>query len=158
MVLLTKITLLILFSIVLYQDVKERLVYWFLFPLIGLCCGFLYYSETLAELFIASILINAVFVFLLLFVVYIYSRLKLKTPIFNSIGLGDILLLFGLAFTFSSVSFIVIFICAIIFSLVLHMVFKRNNSTVPLAGYMGLFFGLTYLAYWLGIINSVYSI
>ena len=155
---IVKIILIILFSIVIFQDIKERQVYWFLFPLIGVCCGYLYYSQTLTELFIVSILVNAAFVFLLLFVVYIYSRLKLKASIFNSIGLGDILLFFGLAFTFSSVSFIVIFICALIFSLLLHMLLKRNESTVPLAGYMSLFFGLTYIAYWSGIINSLYSI
>ena len=158
MELLAKITLTILFLVVLYQDTKERQVYWFLFPLIGICCGYLYYSQTLTELFIVSILINGLFVFVLLFVVYIYSRLKLKASIFNSIGLGDILLFFGLVFTFSSVSFIIIFICALIFSLILHLFLKRNNSTVPLAGYISLFFGLTYAAYWLGIINSVYSI
>lgn len=158
MVLLAKISLLILFSIVLYQDVNERQVHWFLFPLVGLCCAFLYYSETLTELFISAILINGAFTFLLLFVVYLYSRLKLKTSFFNSIGLGDILLFFGLTFTFSSISFIIIFICALVFSLMLHLVTKKEPTTVPLAGYMSLFFGLTYMAYWLGIINSVYSI
>jgi len=155
---MVKITLIALFLIVLYQDLKERQVYWFLFPLIGLCCGFLYYSVTLTELFISSVLINSAFVSLLLVVVYIYTRLKLKTSFFEGIGLGDILLFFGLTFTFSSVSFIVIFIGALVFSLVLHLAFKRSKSTVPLAGYISLFFGLTYLSYWLGIINSVYSI
>lgn len=155
---LAKITLIILFFIVFYQDHKERQVHWFLFPLIGLCCGFLYFSETITELFVTSILINAAFVFLLLFLVYIYSRFKLKASFFDSIGLGDILLFFGLAFAFSSVSFIVIFICSLIFSLILYVVTKKNTSTVPLAGYMSLFFGLTYIAYWFGFINSVYSI
>ena len=155
---ITKIVLVVLFLIVFYQDIKERQVYWFLFPLIGLCCGFLYYSETLTELFISSTLINAAFVFLLLFVVYLYSRFKLKAPLSESIGSGDILLFFGLVFTYSSVSFIILFICSLIFSLVLHLVIKKNNTTVPLAGYMSLFFGLTYVAYWFGFINSVYSV
>lgn len=155
---IAKIILIALFLLVFYQDIKERQVFWFLFPLIGLCCGYLYYAETLVELFISSILINAVFVFLLLFMVYLYSRYKLKTAFSNSIGLGDILLFFGLAFTFSSVSFIVIFISALVFSLVLHLMVKKPQSTVPLAGYMSLFFGLTYIAYWFGFVNFLYSI
>lgn len=154
-----KIILILCLGVILYQDIKERQVYWFLFPISALCFGALFYFNTLQELFYMSILINLIFVGLLLLIVYVYTKIKLKTTFNNVFGLGDMLLFFGLSLSFSSVSFIVIFISALIFSLVLHFLVKRQSmTTVPLAGYMSLFFGLTYVAYWFGFINSLYSI
>lgn len=157
--LLIKIVLILSLGFILYQDIKERHVYWFLFPISTLCFGILFYLSTLQELFYVSVLINLVFVSLLLAIVYLYTKIKLKTSFNNVFGLGDVLLFFGLSLSFSSVSFIVVFISALIFSLVLHLIIKKQSVTaVPLAGYMSLFFGLTYVAYWFGFINSLYSI
>ena len=145
---------------VLIQDIKERQVYWFLCPLIGLCAGILLYQNTLPQLFYATIVINLVFVLILMGVIFLYSKLKLKTSISNTFGLGDSLLFFALIFSFSSISFIVLFVFGLIFSLVLHLILKKNSKhqTVPLAGYLSLFFAVAYLAYWMGILNSIYTI
>jgi len=145
---------------VFYQDIKERLVYWFLFPVIALCSAILLYNSVLPELFITILLINMVFVLVLLLVVYGYSRFKLKTPIFQTFGFGDALLFFALVFSFSSVSFVILFVFGLVFSLVLHMIMKgkTNHDTVPLAGYLSLFFSMAYIAHWIGLLTSVYSI
>jgi len=105
-----KIILAIVFIVISVQDIKDRMVYWFLFPIIGLLMGFLFYSNTLPELFIVSVIINLVFVVVLFGVIYTYSKLKLKSNVFSVFGLGDILLFLALAFSFSSISFIVVFI------------------------------------------------
>jgi Type IV leader peptidase family len=156
--LIVKIILILSLGYILYQDIKERQVYWFMFPISALCFGILFYRNTLQELFYVSVLINFIFVSLLLGFVYLYTKIKLKTDFNTVFGYGDVLLFIGLSLSFSSVSFIIIFISSLIFSLVLHLVTKKQSMTVPLAGYMSLFFGLTYVAFWFGFINSLYSI
>lgn len=145
---------------VLIQDIKERQVYWFLFPLIGLCAGILLYQNTFSQLFYTTIVINLAFVLILLTVIFLYSKLKLKTSISNTFGLGDSLLLFAFIFSFSSISFIVLFVFGLIFSLILHLILKKNSrhQSVPLAGYLSLFFAIVYISNWIGILESVYTI
>ena len=59
--LVLKAILILTFGAILYQDIKERQVYWFLFPIVALSVGLLFFYETLSELFLVSILINLVF-------------------------------------------------------------------------------------------------
>ncbi len=145
---------------IFYQDMKERQVYWFLFPVVALCTGILLYNNMFPELFYTTIIINMVFIIILLSVIFFYSKLKLKRSLSNTFGLGDGLLFFALAFTFSSVTFLVLFVFGLIFSLLIHIVLKKNSkfTTVPLAGYLSLFFAITYLGHWSGIIKSIYII
>ena len=145
---------------VLLQDIKERQVYWFLFPIIGLCAAILFYNNTIPELFYTTVVVNFIFILLLLGAVLLYSKLKLKTSISNTFGLGDGLLFLALIFSFSSISFIILFVFGLIFSLVLHLILNKNSKhqTVPLAGYLSLFFSIAYLAHWFGILKSVYTI
>ncbi len=155
-----KILLIITLALVFYQDIKERQVYWFLFPVVGLCLGYLFFVETLPELFLTSVIINLLFITTLLCIVFLYARYKLKTSFFKVIGLGDVLF-FGVSiFTSASISFIVLFSGALIFSLVLHFVFSKKQAmtTVPLAGYMSAFFGITLLSFWCGLIHAIYQI
>lgn len=155
-----KIILILVFISIFYQDYKDRKVYWFLFPAVGVISGFLYYSISLTELFWTSVVMNGSFVTFLLMIIAIYSRYILKLPLVKIFGLGDTLLFVSLIFTFSTVSFITIFVFSLIFSMLLHLIlkhFSRINS-VPLAGYMSLFFGLAYIVFWSGIINSPYTL
>lgn len=157
--LVLKIILIISFLVVFMQDIKQRQVYWFLFPAIGVLSGWLFYKNTLPELFYSAVIINTIFVFLLVSIIYLYARTRLKTDFFKTIGLGDLLLFFALALSFSSIAFIVIFICSLIFSLILHVIASKDSAkTVPLAGYMSLFFSISYMFHWLGISNHVYNL
>jgi hypothetical protein len=143
---------------VFYQDIKERLVYWFLFPIIAICSGVLFYNNVIPELFKTSLIINVCFVIFLIFIVFAYSKLKLRTSISETFGLGDGLLFIALAFTFSSISFLVVFVFGLIFSLIMHLFLKNRSEhkNVPLAGYLSMFFAITYMANWFGVIKSVY--
>ncbi len=154
-----KFLLVISFLIVFFQDLKERHVYWFLLPIIGLLSGMLFYQNTLIEIFIISLSMNLLFIALLILVIFLYSKFKLKSDFYKSIGLGDILLFLALTVSFSTVSFIVIFISALIFSLALHLILNKLQKavTVPLAGYMSLFFLISYVFHWAGYIH-VYNI
>ncbi len=156
-----KVILSFSFILILFQDYKERKVYWFLFPIVGILGGILFYFNTLPEVFFYSLLVNTIFILLLVIIIFFYSKLKLRTNILNTIGLGDILIFISSTAFFSSFSFIIIFISALIFSLVLHLYQVRSSKqqvTVPLAGYMSLFFLTCYLSNWLGLANNLYMI
>ncbi|GAB1856181.1 general secretion pathway protein [Flavobacteriaceae bacterium MHTCC 0001] len=155
-----KIILGFVFLIIFIQDYKDRKVTWALFPTVAICAAILFSTNSIVELFYISVIYNLLFVSILLGVIFIYAKLKLKTHINTVIGIGDVLLFLGLCFTFSTVSFIFIFVCSLIFSLILHLSLtkKQNHSTVPLAGYMSLFFGVVFLGSWLGVIDAVYQI
>lgn len=144
--------------VVFYQDVKTYRVYWFLFPIILMISGYLFYTKTNDLFFKWSVITNLVIVLILLIVAWCYTKFKLKIRFSDVIGLGDVLLFLSLSFTFASMSFLTVFVFALFFSLVIHIVLKRAEPYVPLAGYMCLFFALTYMGYWAGLINQVYLI
>jgi len=157
MELLIKITLLCGFALIAFQDIKERQVYVFLFPIIALSCAGLSYLETTLHIFNISVLMNGLFILLLMSVVVLYTKFKLKVKFSEAFGLGDVILFIALIFSFATVTFIIVFVFALLFSLITHVIFKKKtDASVPLAGYMSVFFGLTYIGYWFGLINSVY--
>lgn len=141
-----KVLLIIIFAIVLYQDFKSRLVYWFLYPIIGILAFAiqLYNLPTAVAFF--NLGFNVLFVAIILGVAFLYVRFR-QLNFSNSIGIGDILFFIFISGTFSIVSFLVLFVFALLFSLLLHFVLnnKKEYQTVPLAGYMSLFFGAVYV-------------
>ncbi len=155
-----KIILIVILAYICFQDIKERQIYWILLPIVAGLCSVLFYKSTLQELFFNAVLLNFSFVLLLILIIFVYSKIKHKSNFFNVIGLGDVLLFFGLALSFSTISFIVIFISALIFSLALHLLLKQKSTfnTIPLAGYMSLFFAITYISFWSGVINGLYTL
>ena len=158
MLIIVKCILILSFLLVFFQDVKERLVYWFLFPIIAICSGILMYHNIIQQTLLITLSINIGFVLFLLVVVGLYSKIRLKTSIKETFGLGDGFLFLALTFTFSNVTFIVLFVFGMIFSLLLHLALKQKSKidTVPLAGYLSLFFAIAYGAYWTGFLESVY--
>ena len=155
-----KFVLILVLLVIVYQDLKERLIDWFLIPIVGLCSGYLYYDSSLPKLFYSSIMINLTIVCSILAILFLYTKLKMKMEFKEVFGSADILLFIALAFSFSSVSFLVIFIFSLFFSLLIHLILKKNSKDhlAPLAGYMSLFYSIVYLAFWLGITDSLYKI
>jgi hypothetical protein len=141
-----KLLLVGVFFIIFFQDSKDRNVYWFLYPITGI----LVFVLQIEAVSIYPALINGVcnlgFVSLLLVVCYLYAKLKLKQPLREVLGLGDILFFIAIAFSFSIVSFLIQFVFSLLLSLLLHLVLKhkQTDKTVPLAGNMALFFGVVY--------------
>ena len=155
---LLKLLLCSAFVCVVFQDLKDRYVYWFLFPLIGCCAGLLFVQETSATLFFETLSMNLVFIGVLIGLIFLYSTFKLKVKLSKTFGLGDGLLFIALAFSFAQLTFMIVFVFGLVCSLLLHLVLKKNKTeTVPLAGYMSLFFALTYGAHWLGFLTTAYT-
>ncbi|WP_111684205.1 hypothetical protein [Winogradskyella tangerina] len=154
-----KLILISCIGLISYQDIKDRQVYWFLYPILGISSAILFYNSTLPELFFVSIGMNLLFVLTLIIILIVYAKMKLKMKINEAIGLGDILLFFGLVFSFSTLSFLVLFVFSLLFSLILHLIVKKYSKwpSVPLAGYISLFYGIAYALHWSGFTNSLYA-
>ena len=157
---LLKMVLIISFFIILFQDSKDRKVYWFLYPIVGLLSFFIQKNQNNLLVSVTNSMVNLVFVFIILSVCYFYAKLKLKKHFTNDVlGIGDILFFIFISFSFASISFVVLFVFSLLFSLLLHFVFKNKHvdKTVPLAGYMSLFFGTIYILSFFCDTNFLYA-
>lgn len=156
-----KILIILVFCLIFWQDYKHQMVYWFLYPLIGILAFFIQLEFLDFKLIAMNSSLNLLFVTILLFAIYFYSKIILKEKLINqSIGSGDVLLFIFLCFTFSFVSFFTIFTFSLIFSLVLHLFFKNKNQlkeSVPLAGYISLFFCAIYSSLFLFNFNFLFA-
>jgi hypothetical protein len=142
-----KLGLITLFLLIFFQDFKDRKVLWFLYPLVGILVLILQIQKVNLYSTLVNVGCNLSFVLILLFVCNLYAKLKLKKPFLSEVfGLGDVLFFIFISFSFSTISFLILFVFSLFFSLILHQFLKNNHpeETVPLAGYMSLFFGSIY--------------
>ncbi len=135
------ITLAIAFSIVVYQDLKMRLIHLVL-PIIILSLGIAIKWTTLnwvdSGLCFVFLLLN------LLVIVFYFSikNRKLINPFQSMVGWGDALFLIAIVPYFSLRNYIIFFVLGMIFSLIVHTVLRLLfpvEKSIPLAGYLSLF-------------------
>ena len=134
-------------ALITIQDYKERSVYWFLYPIVGLLVLGIQMIQNPIYTVIFNSLSNLIFISILLFFAALYSKIRLKKQLINeSIGLGDVFFFIAISFAFAPISFLIIFVFSLLFSLAVHLYLnpKKNAVTVPLAGHMALFFGMVY--------------
>ena len=99
----------------------------------------------------------------ILVILALYIKWRLGSFSFsNAIGLGDILFLFAIAVGFPPVSYITLLAFGLVFALIIHQAISylskkpiktdktTTQHTVPLAGYLALFFCGILLVHWLG--------
>lgn len=158
---LLKALIIIIYAIIFWQDYMDRLVYWFLYPVIGLL-GFLIQENRIDfYVIVVNSLINLFLVGTVIAILFVYSKLILKKKLINEgIGSGDILLFISLSFSFSIISFFVLFVFSLLFSLLLHILFKNKSElkqSVPLAGYMSIFFAFVYLLSYFVNCNFIFA-
>jgi hypothetical protein len=155
-----KILLLSVFFLILYQDCKDRKVFWFLYPTIGILTFILQIKVVPFYSVLVNTGFNLIFVFILLLVSYLYAKFRLKKNLLKEVfGLGDVLFFLFITFSFSIVSFYILFIFSLFLSLLLHFILKHRQieKTVPLAGYMSLFFGTVYAISFFYKCNFLYA-
>ena len=160
MIILAKIALIIILLWIAYQDIKPREVYWFLFPAVAIFGGLLFYAVDSVGLQGYSVLINLMVITMFLLIIHFYVKLKMGASLISVIGLGDVLLFIALGCSFTSMAFILTFVFSLIFALVLHLYLskKQHFQTVPLAGYMSIFYAVIYLTFWSGLSPNLYSL
>lgn len=143
---------------IFFQDLKNREVHLFWFFILLFSTAFLYIQNTVWQVFLISSLINLTIVLIISFITFLYIKFKLKMNFEQAFGLGDLLFFIAVSFAFATYSFLMVFVIGLLFSLLMHIIVKRfqTKQSVPLAGYMSLFFALCYIGMWTGIIQSLY--
>lgn len=141
-----------------FQDIKDHLVWWFLFPLYAIVGGALFYIASFQEIYVQMAGLN-LFILLgyigLLFMVIRYI-LK-KSSFFKAIGLGDVLLWIALGLSFPTITFITILVFSSLFSLVLNKIIKSNQKEgIPYAGFTAIFLIGLYITHWTGMYKNLY--
>jgi hypothetical protein len=136
------------FGTIAFQDLKERMVHWVLFPIMGLLLAALQLQHISWEFVLFFGLANTALVSGVLLLLFLYTKYIGKKKFLNhSFGLGDVLFMYAFALGFPMVTFIVLFSCSLCFSLLGFVVLNYfvKTETVPLAGFMGIFLGMVLL-------------
>ncbi|MAT90936.1 MAG: hypothetical protein CMC35_09610 [Flavobacteriaceae bacterium] len=164
MIVTVKIILAIALILIIFQDIKDRRVWAFLFPIVATFGSYLFYrSMSVLEYYLYSLAINAGIIVCILGVLFLIGRaVSRKRTFFQMIGLGDILFFFAFAMLFPTVTFLNFFVFSILFTIIFHQILKRVNTkhipTIPLAGSMSLFLLMVYLVHWTGLYEKIYLI
>lgn len=160
MILLVKIILILCLVIIIVQDLKERAVWWFIFPAFLLTAGYLNFINQPEGVFMPSSLLNLLILSVIMGFSFSYTYFKMKVIFFkDAFGVGDLLFFIGMTFAFPTISFIVILVFSLIFSLVIHLLLNNDHhGTVPLAGYAAIFLILIYISYWTEIYKNLYHL
>jgi hypothetical protein len=141
---------LLLISILLlifWQDNKDRMVWWFLYPAAGLFAYILQAFQNGIQISFINAVINIFFCSIIISITLLYCVVIMKKKFINeSMGSGDLLLLLFISFTFAPVTFIFLLTSSFVFSLLLHLCWSRKHvhRSVPLAGNISLFFAAVY--------------
>lgn len=129
-------------ALIAFQDFKERLVSWVLFPMVGLLLGFLYFCNTSFEQFYPFVFTNMILISMIVLFLFLYTKYIRRMKFLNvSFGLGDLLFFYAFALGFPTITFLILFVGSILFALLVFMASKgkQENETIPLAGLMGFF-------------------
>lgn len=164
-----KIAVVVCLLTIFYQDLKDRLVHWWLFAIGTVGLAILHIQNVGYTFFGFNIMVNCAIVCLVLSILWAYARFKMNVSNLRDIfGLGDILFLFLIAIGFSTISFLTFFVFGLLFSLLVHIILRYSLSrkrdlepkemTVPLAGYLALFFSAILLVHWSGFYDDLYTI
>ncbi len=148
-------------ALIAFQDFKERMVTWILFPVIGFLLGFIYVYNTSFERCYPFVFTNMLLVTGIVLILFLYTKYIAQMKFLNvSFGLGDLLFFYAFALGFPTITFLILFVGAIIFSLIVFLVSKgkQENDTIPLAGLMGFFLIIVTLLSFFPNVPSLYIV
>ena len=151
---------LVILILIFLQDLKERKVYLWLLIVAFILSGYLFYQQTILQLYLLHISTNALVFLMLILVLFLYSKFKMKLKLSDALGFGDILFFLVFVFGFPVETFLLLFVSSLVFSLILYQVLKPKLSkkTIPLAGLQALFlFLILFINLAFNIVN-LYSI
>lgn len=129
-------------ALIAFQDFKDRMVSWVLFPITGLLLGALYLLNTSWEQFYPFVGTNMLLISIIVLLLFVYTKYIARMQFLNvSFGLGDLLFFYAFAMGFPTVTFLILFVASILFSLAVFLISKKKleKGTIPLAGLMGFF-------------------
>jgi hypothetical protein len=159
-----EVVLVILLSLLIYQDFKDKLISVWLIAGVLLCNTILLFTNgTLNEkLWYASI--NALFFIFLLLILTIYYSIKNKKITLLTdqyLGWGDIFFIFTLTLSFSAINFIFYLVFSFIFSLLFYLLMKlflpSLKKEIPLVGFLAFILILLYIYKWISCDSPFYN-
>jgi hypothetical protein len=139
---LLKILAVAICGTIAYQDLKDRMVLWVAFPVMALILTFIHIANSGWELVLWFSATNLLLVSGILLLLFLYTGFFRRKKFLNtSLGLGDILFFYAFSLGFPTLTFVILFVGSLLFSLSLFLLLKSIQSmeTVPLAGFMSLF-------------------
>lgn len=143
--------------VILLQDFKHRLVsLWILLVFGAICVISVLLFRDLETLLYNSIVCLLYFGFTWLGLkLYLYFKYRQNRPIINELlGAADVLLMLFMGITFNPAGLVFFFCFGFIFSLVFYFIYlsvskKQGNKSIPLAGLLAIFYGLTIIMLYL---------
>ncbi len=128
-------------SLIFFQDLKERSVYWFLFLFVFIISLLRMDIENSFTNMIKNL--PSLFILLLLLSTYISLRKRRMINIWNGyFSIGDIVFLAVITPNFSTLNYFLFISVSCIFSLLVHLLvvllIRKQNSTIPYAGHSSL--------------------
>ena len=159
MIITTQIIVLLVLGLIAYQDVRERMVHWILFPALALAMGYLYSERIGIHQYALLVFANLLLVTSIISILYLYTKYLRGMEFLNvSFGLGDLLFFLAFALGFPTLTFLVLFTSSIIFSLSIFLVMKKINieKNAPLAGLMSFYLIIVYMISFLPSTPSLY--
>lgn len=141
MIVFLNIAIIALLLWIFYQDIKERKVLLISMITLLFVGGLLHSQYQFFELFLLQIGINIGVVGVVLMLLWLYTHFVMRKRLFEAFGLGDLLFFIIIAVSFPTPTFLVVFCCSLLFSLVLFIALKTSlkENTIPLAGFQALF-------------------
>jgi hypothetical protein len=139
------ITILIL-GLIVYQDIKDREIYWILLLLLFISLVIYGMLNVSLMIFLKICVSNLLFLIVqisLLAGFYLLKGVSYKSVFTNYLGSGDLILFTSITFAFSKLNFIVFYLTGLVFSLLLWLFIRKISvqikDQVPLAGLMSLY-------------------
>jgi Flp pilus assembly protein protease CpaA len=143
----TAALIILLFTLITisFQDLKNRLISWWLLPLLLLSLAFVSTSSSLS-IRIEYALVNLGFLlaqYLLLSLYFIVKHKKWINIADQFLGWGDIIFFMVLVVGFSPLHFILLFVSGLLFSILAFVIYKWialiKQTSVPLAGLFSIY-------------------
>ena len=143
-----RLLILAVLLLVFVQDIRNRSVYWVLFPVLAVLLVLLHSlpHHLLADIW-QPVSINIVFLLFQFLIISVYFSIKNRRWINITDGLlgwGDILLLLSIAFYLSALNFLLFYIVSLTISLLIwlfwQVISEEKNKQIPLAGFQALIF------------------
>lgn len=146
--LLLQLFILACLSIICYQDMRYRAVYWICFPVLCTMLFFLKENHSGIKDSLMDTAYGMLFFGAQLLLLWVYFSLKNKKVVnitSRYLGLGDILFLIAITFYLSPVNYILFYVASLIlvliYTLTRQLFIKKDNPEIPLAGLQALLLG-----------------
>lgn len=143
-----EISLILVASLIFYQDWKTRTIHIAL-PFVFFGLGFYHTFDILNWFNYCMNILFFVIIFCGLVGYMTFKEGTFRNPFEHYFGFGDFLFFLALTPLFFLYHFALFFIASLCFSVVLHLAVNKwtTHKTVPLAGFVALFFIIGYLAH-----------